>query len=63
MTVSPVLICVTAGQVGYGAVPDDVRVLREHQVDGLTRYGALLSPDLIRAIHGVARDRRTWRGL
>ncbi|MFB4193759.1 nuclease-related domain-containing protein [Streptomyces carpaticus] len=63
VTVFPVLICVTAGQVGFGTVPDDVRVLREHQVDGLTRYGALLAPDRIRAIHGVARDRRTWRGL
>ncbi|CAL9601732.1 hypothetical protein SUDANB171_05425 [Streptomyces sp. enrichment culture] len=61
--VTPVLICVAAGRIGYGTVPSDVRILRDGDLDRLIRYGAVLTPDRVGAIHGVARDRRTWRAV
>ncbi len=61
--VRPVLVCVAAADVTVSAALRDVEVLAEHELPGLTERGGVLKPDVVEALYGVARDRRTWRGV
>lgn len=61
VAVRPVLVCVGAASVTVSPALRDVEVLRESDLDGLAARGGVLKPDAVEAVHGVARDRRTWR--
>ncbi|MGP3970903.1 nuclease-related domain-containing protein [Streptomyces sp. 6N223] len=61
--VRPVLVCVAAARVEVGTGPRDVEVLAEPELPSLAERGGVLKPDVIETIYGVARDRRTWRGV
>ncbi|MEV6114761.1 nuclease-related domain-containing protein [Streptomyces sp. NPDC052109] len=40
--------------------PRAVRILRDTELTGLARFGGVLKPADVEALHGMARDRRTW---
>jgi hypothetical protein len=61
--VRPVLVCVGAAHVDATAAPRDVEVLTEEQLPSLAGRGGVLKPDVVETVYGVARDRRTWRGV
>ncbi|MGW4491330.1 nuclease-related domain-containing protein [Streptomyces sp. NPDC004376] len=61
--VRPVLAVAGPAEVLITAAPRTVRILREEELAGLARLGGLLKPGDVEALHAMARDRRTWRGL
>ncbi|WP_345618132.1 nuclease-related domain-containing protein [Streptomyces ziwulingensis] len=58
--VRPVLALVGAAGVTVTAPPREVRVVRDEELEHLARLGGVLKPADARALHAVARDRRTW---
>ncbi len=61
VTVHPLLVCVGAARITVTPGLRDVEVLHEDGIAGLAARGGVLKPDGIEAVHGLARDRRTWR--
>jgi hypothetical protein len=61
--VLPALVCVAAARVAVTDGLRDVEVLREPELAALAERGGVLKPDIVETIYGVARDRRTWRGV
>ncbi|WP_130799385.1 NERD domain-containing protein [Streptomyces otsuchiensis] len=61
VAVRPVLVVVGAPRVRRSAGGTaGVWVLREPELPALGARGGVLRPDLVEAIHAVARDRRVW---
>ncbi len=58
--VHPVLVLVAPADVSVPAPPREVRVLRDTEVEGLSRTGGVLKPADVEALHAMARDRGTW---
>ncbi|WP_251094921.1 nuclease-related domain-containing protein [Streptomyces sp. Caat 7-52] len=58
--VRPLLALVEPAEVTITAPPRGVRVLRDAELPGLARLGGVLKPADVEALHGMARDRRTW---
>jgi hypothetical protein len=61
--VRPVLVCVAAAGVTVSPELRDVEVLTEHELPALAARGGVLKPDVVEALYGLARDRRTWRDV
>ncbi|TGN81631.1 NERD domain-containing protein [Streptomyces bauhiniae] len=57
--VGPVLVVVGPAEVSA----EGLRVLRETELPGLARPGAVLRPSEVEALYARARDRRTWAVL
>ncbi|WP_351223011.1 nuclease-related domain-containing protein [Streptomyces sp. NPDC002133] len=60
VAVRPVLAVVGAARLDVPPVPGDVRILADTEVPALSRLDGVLKPADIEALHGRARDRRTW---
>jgi|GEM_PF-2634965 len=58
--VHPVLAVYAATEVAVTAPLREVRVLKDTEVDGLSRTGGVLKPADVEALHAMARDRGTW---
>lgn len=58
--VEPVLVLAGATGVDGAEASEDVRVLREPEVEGLGALGGVLHPERVDRIHTVARNRRVW---
>ncbi|MET7476901.1 nuclease-related domain-containing protein [Streptomyces sp. NPDC005648] len=58
--VHPVLAVYAASEVAVTAPLREVRVLKDTEVDGLSRTGGVLKPADVEALHAMARDRGTW---
>ncbi|MEY9486293.1 hypothetical protein RKD26_002087 [Streptomyces calvus] len=61
--VHPVLVLVEPAQVSVPAPPREVRVLTDDALGDLTRFGGVLKPADVEALHAIARDRNTWARL
>lgn len=59
--VRPLLVLYAPAAVTVRRPPREVRVLRDTDLDGLTRAGGQLKPADVEALHAMARDRGTWR--
>ncbi|ALV33570.1 nuclease-related domain-containing protein [Streptomyces sp. CdTB01] len=58
--VHPVLVLVAPADVSVPAPLREVRVLRDTEIEGLSRTGGVLKPADVEALHAMARDRGTW---
>ncbi|MFJ9564104.1 nuclease-related domain-containing protein [Streptomyces fuscichromogenes] len=58
--VRPVLALSEPADVTLTAPPREVRVLRDRDLDALSRLGGVLKPADVEALHAMARDRNTW---
>ncbi|MEU2617510.1 nuclease-related domain-containing protein [Streptomyces sp. NPDC007157] len=58
--VRPVLALTDPADVTLTAPPREVRVLRDRDLEGLSRLGGVLKPADVEALHAMARDRNTW---
>jgi hypothetical protein len=61
--VHPVLVLVGATDVTLPAPPREVRVMTDGELASLIRFGGVLKPADVEALHAVARDRNTWSRL
>lgn len=61
--VHPLLALVGPAEVTVTAQPRGVRILTDAELTGLARLGAVLKPADVEALHGMARDRKTWGRL
>ncbi|MFH9675499.1 nuclease-related domain-containing protein [Streptomyces sp. NPDC017405] len=58
--VRPLLALVAPAEVTVTSRPRTLRILRHPQLADLARLGGVLKPADVEALHGMARDRRTW---
>ncbi|MFF4312258.1 nuclease-related domain-containing protein [Streptomyces sp. 900105755] len=58
--VRPVLALTEPADVRLTAPPREVHVLRDRDLDTLSRLGGVLKPADVEALHAMARDRNTW---
>ncbi|MGY5055151.1 nuclease-related domain-containing protein [Streptomyces sp. 900105755] len=58
--VRPVLALTEPADVRLTASPREVHVLRDRDLDTLSRLGGVLKPADVEALHAMARDRNTW---
>jgi len=58
--VHPVLAVYAPTDVAVTAPLREVRVLKDTEVEGLSRTGGVLKPADVEALHAMARDRGTW---
>jgi hypothetical protein len=58
--VRPVLALAGPAEVTVSVPPRSVRVLQDTELVGLARFGGVLKPADVEALHGMARDRNTW---
>ncbi|MEU3662315.1 nuclease-related domain-containing protein [Streptomyces sp. NPDC032940] len=58
--VRPVLVPVGAADVDVTVAPREVRVLAAGELPGLARWGGVLKPADVEALHALARDRTVW---
>ncbi|MFE2300455.1 nuclease-related domain-containing protein [Streptomyces sp. NPDC059445] len=58
--VRAVLAVVGATRLDVPAPAREVRVLRDTDLAGLARFGGVLKPADVEALHAMARDRHTW---
>ncbi|RKN38593.1 nuclease-related domain-containing protein [Streptomyces hoynatensis] len=63
VAVTPLLVFVEAADVAVAPTLRDVEVLPERALPALAERGGVLKPQEIDLLYGLARDRRTWRGL
>ncbi|KOX04228.1 MULTISPECIES: nuclease-related domain-containing protein [unclassified Streptomyces] len=61
--VRPLLALAGPAEVTVTAQPRAVRILTDAELAGLARLGGVLKPADVEALHGMARDRRTWGRL
>ncbi|MEU8929919.1 nuclease-related domain-containing protein [Streptomyces sp. NPDC048409] len=61
--VRPVLALTEPADVRFTAPPREVRVLRDRDLQDLSRLGGVLKPADVEALHATARDRTTWARL
>ncbi|MCG7208061.1 nuclease-related domain-containing protein [Streptomyces arenae] len=58
--VRPILVLIEPADVTVLAPPREARVLRDRDLEGLSRLGGVLKPADAEALHAIARDRNTW---
>ncbi|WP_181802202.1 nuclease-related domain-containing protein [Streptomyces shenzhenensis] len=58
--VRPLLALTEPADIALIAPPREVRILRDRDLDSLSRLGGVLKPADVEALHAMARDRNTW---
>ncbi|MEU9477030.1 NERD domain-containing protein [Streptomyces sp. NPDC048191] len=61
--VRPVLALAGPAEVTVTERPRAVRIVQDTELAGLARFGGVLKPADVEALHGMARDRNTWGRL
>ncbi|MFF8909277.1 nuclease-related domain-containing protein [Streptomyces olivaceoviridis] len=61
--VRPLLALVGPSEVTVSARPRGLRIMTDTELAGLARLGGVLKPGDVEALHGMARDRKTWGRL